>query len=215
MMEAKFLTSGLPVAERILPANLLDRCTFDNRLLFVLGHELAHGLGPSKIKKDGREIPFEVALKDLHSCLEEAKADMLGARLLSHFRSKNLIDDKTLEGILSTEIVAFFNQWNKGFTEAHARGNLIEYNWLKELNALRYDRVTKKYEIDFERCIDAMSKLSTELLNLQIAGDYERAKSFMKNWGNVPVEVPQILESLSDIPSAVNPRWDLSGLKQP
>ncbi len=213
MMEAKFSTLALPIAERLLPLNLLDQYTFDNRLLFVLGHELAHGLGPSKIKVDGREMPFEVALKDLHASLEEAKADMLGVRLLDYFRSRNLISDKTLEGIVATEIIAYFQGWRHGFTEAHARGGLIEYNWLRAANALRYNRGTKRYEIDSSRCIEAMSLLSTEFLNLQVAGDYERAKAFMEQWGSVPGELPEIIESLSDIPTAVNPVWDLSGLK--
>ena len=213
MMEAKFSTGSLPTAERILPKNLADKCTFDNRLLFVLGHELAHGIGPNKVNVNGREIPFEVALKDLHSSIEEAKADVLGMRLLDYFRKQNVIDDNTLEGILSTEIVAFFQQWNKGFTEAHARGNLIEYNWLKQSGALRYDQATEKYEVNTEKCINSLSNLSTEFLNLQVEGNYEKAKAFMEHWGTVPPELPPIIERLPDIPAAVVPVWDLSGLR--
>lgn len=213
MMEAKFYTEVLPVVERILPARFVEHCNFDNLFKFVLGHELAHGLGPSKIRVGDREMPFEVALKDLHSSLEEAKADMLGIRLLDYFRSRGILDNETLVGIVATEIAAHFRQWRHGFTEAHARGGLIEYNWLKAADALRYDNAAKKYEIDPERCIDAMSRLSTEFLNLQIAGDYEHAKAFMKHWGTIPSELPPIIESLSDIPTAVNPVWDLSELK--
>lgn len=209
MMEAKFNTIALPIAERILPADVAEKYVFNNRLLFVLGHELAHGLGPSKIKVDGREMPFEVALKDLHSSLEEAKADALGIRLLNYFRHRGIIDDETLLAIISTEIVAFFQGWKHGFTEAHARGNLIEYNWLKAAGALRYDSIAKKYEINPTRCIMAMSRLSTEFLNLQIAGNYDRAKAFMEHWGTVPAELPFIVEGLSDIPTAVSPIYEL------
>lgn len=213
MMEAKFYTEVLPVAERILPARFVKHCKFDNLFKFVLGHELAHGLGPSKIRVGNREMPFEVALKDLHSSLEEAKADMLGIRLLDYFRSRGILDDETLAGIVVTGIAAHFRQWRHGFTEAHSRGELIEYNWLKTANALYYDTATKKYEIDPERCIDAMSRLSTEFLNFQITGDYEHAKAFMEHWGSVPSELPPIIESLADIPTAVSPVWDLSELK--
>lgn len=209
MMEAKFNTIALPTAERLLPADVAEKCVFGNRLLFVLGHELAHGLGPSKVKVGDREMPFEVALKDLHSSLEEAKADMLGARLLRYFHNRGLIDDNAFLGILSTEIVAFFHGWKQGFTEAHSRGNLIEYNWLKASDALRYDSAAKKYEIDPIRCIMAMSRLSTEFLNLQIAGDYERAKDFMEHWGSISPELPEIVEGLADIPTAVSPIYEL------
>jgi len=213
MMEAKFFATALPIAERTLPTNIAAECVFDNRLLSVLGHELAHGLGPSRIRVGNREMPFEVALKDLHSSLEEAKADMLGIRLLNHFRSRGLLDDKTLAAIISTEIVSYFQVWKHGFTEAHARGSLIEYNWLKAAKALRYNTSTKKYEIDPERYLNAISRLSTELLNLQIAGDYDHAKAFMDYWGTVPSELPPIIESLSDIPTAVSPVWNLSELR--
>jgi len=213
MMEETFSTVALPIAERILPADTAAKCVFGNRLLFVLGHELAHGLGPSKIKVGGREMPFEVALKDLHSCLEEAKADMLGIRLLNYFRSQNLMGDEMLLGALLTGITKYFQGWRHGFTEAHARGSLIEYNWLKTANALHYNSISKKYEVDPERCLDAMSRLSTEFLNLQIAGDYDRAKAFVKQWTHVPPEIPSIIEDLKDIPTAVSPVWDLSELK--
>lgn len=210
MMEAKFNTIALPIAERLLPASVAEKCVFGNRLLFVLGHELAHGLGPSKIKVGDREMPFEVALKDLHSSLEEAKADMLGVCLLKYFHNRGLIDDETFLGVLSAEIVAFFQGWKHGFTEAHSRGNLIEYNWIKAAGALHYDSVTKKYEIDPTRCIMAMSRLSTEFLNLQIAGDYERAKAFVEHWGAISPELPEIVEDLADIPTAVSPIYELS-----
>jgi hypothetical protein len=212
MMEAKFSTLAAPIAKRILTEDALARCTFQNRLLFVLGHELAHGLGPSFITVDGKDIPFETALKDLHSCLEEAKADTLGLRLLNYFCHRRLIDDETLEGIMATILAAFFQSWRHGFKEAHARGDLIEYNWLKARDGLRYDATTKKYRIYPKRFLSAMSDLSTEFLNLQTAGDYERAQHFMEVWGTVPPELPEIIASMDDIPTAVMPVYDLSAL---
>lgn len=210
MMEAKFYTEVLPVAERILSARDAELCTFDHLFKFVLAHELAHGLGPSKIKVGDREMPFEVALKDLHSALEEAKADMLGVRMLNYFRNRGILDDETLVGVVVTELASHFRQWRHGFTEAHSRGELIEYNWLKAANALRYDSKLKKYEIDPERCIEAMSSLSTEFLNLQVTGDYDRAKAFMEHLGTVPDELPLIVEGLTDIPTAVSPIFELN-----
>lgn len=210
MMEAKFYTEVLPVAERILPAKSVDLCTFDNLFQFVLGHELAHGLGPSKIKVGDREIPFEVALKDLHSTLEEAKADALGVRLLNYFRNRGILDDEMLVGIVVTEFASHFRHWRHGFAEAHSKGELIGYNWLKAANALRYDSKRKQYDIDPERCVDAMIRLSTEFLNLQVAGDYDRAKAFMEHWGTIPEELPPIIESLADVPTAVSPIFEIN-----
>lgn len=213
MMEAKFVTLTLPIAERLLPPDDFAQCTFTNRLLFILAHELAHGLGPSMIHVDGREVPFEVPMGDLHSALEEAKADMLGARLLNYFRNRGLLDDETLRGIMAIEIVSYFQTWRHGFTGAHARGHLVEYNWLKDAGAIHFDNTSQTFDIDIEQCVTAMECLSTKLLHLQIAGDYAQAKLFMEHWGTVSSEVSSIIESLHDLPIAVNPVWNVSALK--
>lgn len=211
MMQAKFDTLSRPVAERILSNRDFENYTFNNRLLFVLGHELAHGLGPSKVKVGDREIPFETALRDLHSCLEEAKADMLGVRLLDYFRKRGFLDDQTIHGAVVSEIGAYFQGWRHGFTESHARGCLIEYNWLCHHRAVRYDTVNKVFDIEPERTLEAMKLLSTEFLKLQAAGDYDKAKAFMEHWGGaVPPELPPIIESLSDLPTAVSPIYELN-----
>jgi len=212
MMQAKFETLVRPVAERVLSNRDLARCTFDRRLLFVLAHELAHGLGPSMAKDGGREVQFSVKLGDLHSCIEEAKADMLGARLLGYFRERNLIDDETLAGCIVQDIASYVQSWRQGYTEAHARGHLVEYNWFAHRNAVRYDVAKKVFEIDAERTLAAMCDLSTELLNLEVAGDYARAKAFLDQWSSVPPEIPAILERLGDLPVAVSPIYDASGL---
>ncbi|MDO8676711.1 MAG: hypothetical protein Q7K16_03640 [Candidatus Azambacteria bacterium] len=209
MMQAKFDTLALPIAERILSSRDLDNFNFNNRLLFVLGHELAHGLGPSKVKDGDREIPFETKLGDLHSCLEEAKADMLGVRLLDYFHERRVIDDATLIGAVTTEIVAYMQGWVHGFTEAHSRGSLIEYNWLCSHRAVRYDTVNKTFDIEPWRALKAMKLLSTEFLILQMAGDYGKAKTFMEHWEAIPPELPPIIESLSDLPTAVSPIYEL------
>jgi len=213
MMEAKFSKLTLPIAGRILPTYLQDRCTYRGRLLFVLAHELSHGMGPSTVHVDGRDMPFETAFRDLHSCLEEAKADMLGARLLDYFHSYGLIDDKALEECIVTEIASYFQVWKQGFTESHSRGHLIEYNWLVASKAIRFNETSQKLEINVDACISAMIRLSTKLLNIQVSGDYNKAKDFIEYWSEVPPKIMNILNTLSGIPIAVCPIWNLSGLK--
>lgn len=213
MMQAKYEKLGLPAVERLLRPDLRDHCSFQNRLLFILGHEISHGLGPSRVLVDGREMPFEVALKDLHSSLEEAKADMLGMRLITHFAKCGLIDEDTLAGITIGEIMSPFNSWRHGLTEAHSRGSLIEHNWLRAADAVRHNGTTGFYDVDVPRAIDAMVRLSTEFLKLQVAGDYDRAQRFMNEWSTVPKELPAVLERLSDVPLAVSPVFDLSELQ--
>ena len=138
---------------------------------------------------------------------------MLGMRLLNYFRKRGKIDDETMLGIIISEVASYFQGWRHGFTEAHARGHLVEYNWLKHYGAVRYDTASKTLDINAEKTIKAMELLSTEFLNLQVAGDYDKAKRFMEEWSKIPAEIPLIVESLSDLPTAVSPIYDLTDLE--
>jgi hypothetical protein len=200
MMEAKFSILGTPIAERLMRPDALKHHQFRNRLLFVLGHELAHGIGP---------IGFEIALKDLHSMFEEAKADMLGAALLNHFHKRGLITDDELFGAVVSEVVTFPTGWRTSYTEAHSAGSLIEYNWLKHHGAVSYDENDGRFDIDPEKTLAAMIGLSEEFLKIQLEADYEKASDFVKQWCFVPSEIPQIVERLKDLPIEVHPVWKI------
>ncbi|NIU00206.1 MAG: hypothetical protein GWN01_04470, partial [Nitrosopumilaceae archaeon] len=76
--------------------------------------------------------------------IEEAKADMLGTKMLDYFTNKGVISQRNLEGIVSTQLISFFERFSKGVTEAHSRGNLVEYNWLKNSGGLHYNKTSRK-----------------------------------------------------------------------
>lgn len=205
MMEAKFSEVGRLIAERVLRSADLEHYKFRNRLLFVLGHELAHGLGPGVRTVDGREVSFEVLLQDLHSILEEAKADMLGFALLNHFYGKGLMKPEEVVGCVVTMVVDFVQEWRTGYSEAHSAGSLIEYNWLKHHDAIRYDGNRKIFDVEQERALRAMIDLSNEFIKIQTDGDYNQAAAFVKQWGFVSPEIPGLVARLEDLPVEVHP----------
>jgi hypothetical protein len=205
MMEAKFSKIGQAIAERILKPNDVRYFKFHSRLLFVLGHELAHGLGPGIVRRGNQDVPFEILLRDLHSSLEEAKANALGVALLHYFVKRRLLELDDLIGGVITEIVQYIQEWRTGYTEAHSAGSLIEYNWLREHKALSYDHTNKVFEIEPERMLTAMEKLSDEFLRIQMEGSYDKAKAFVEEWGLVAKEIPEIVAGLGDLPYEVHP----------
>ena len=205
MMEASFKTLGQPISQRILRPEMQKYYQFRNRLLFVLGHELAHGIGPGVREVDGRQISFEILLKDLHSMFEEAKADMLGIALLDHFHKKGLVTTDELLGAVVSEVAAFAPGWRASYTEAHSAGALIEYNWLVHHGAVSYNIHDGVFDIDPEKALAAMIGLSEEFFKIQLEGDYEKATAFVKQWGFIAPEVPGIVERLKDLPITVHP----------
>jgi hypothetical protein len=154
-------------------------------------------------------VGFELALKDLHSMFEEAKADMLGAALLDYFYKKGLLTADELFGAVVSEVITFPMGWRTSYTEAHSAGSLIEYNWLKVHGAVSYDERDGRFEIDPEKTLAAMIGLSEEFLKIQLDADYGKASAFVKQWGSVSPEIPQIVERLKDLPIEVHPVWKI------
>lgn len=203
MMEAKFKI-GEMIAKRVLKPEDLKHYYFRGRLLFVLGHELAHGLGPGTRNVDGREVSFEVLLKELHSSIEEAKADMLGMALLQYFQQKGLVTEEEMKAAVITEMAGFVQGWRASFTEAHSLGSLIEYNWLKSHGAVNFNVETKVFDIEINKTIEAMVLLADEFIRLQTAGNYDQTAEFIKKWGFVSEEIPGLVASLEDLPIEVH-----------
>jgi hypothetical protein len=197
VMEAKFNTLGMKIAERTLKPSDFKRCQFRYQLLFVLAHELSHGIGPTQL---------ETKLKDLHSMLEEAKADTLGIELLTYFLRKGLITKEDLYGSMATHVVASVQGWRMGFSQAHSTGRLVQFNWLKHHGAISYGaEESKVFNINYDSAVQAMITLSHEIIALQIEGDYEKAYVFVKKWSEVSAEITEMISRLEDIPIEVHP----------
>lgn len=207
MLAAKFTTVGIPIAQVILSPDDQKYCTVENRLASNVGHELAHGMGPTMVTHNGQQVRFGVILKDLHSTIEEAKADMLGVRFLEYCRSKGIVDSDVIKGAIATELIVTLMGLRKSFTEAHARGNLVQYNWLKAVDAWHYHEGDGIFVIDYDRALEGMVMLSNTFLQLQLAGNYEQAREFMEKWGEIPPELPEIVKRLEHIPLEVHPRY--------
>ena len=68
----------------------------------ILLHELAHGLGPGRIKVDGRETEVRLELKELYSAIEEAKADVLSVYNIYALVERGVMEPEILEHLPST-----------------------------------------------------------------------------------------------------------------
>jgi hypothetical protein len=204
----KFTSISRPIAERVLRPEDVGCFSVRSRLLWVTAHELAHGLGPTMIERsDGIRVPFEVALGAVHSPLEEAKADVLGAVLSHRFAQQGIVSADDLAGCYVGEIVDFVRQLRVGPEEAHAKGAMLQYNWLRQVDAVRYDGTA--FSVSVDRMAHGLEMLADVLIQLEQAGDPVRANAFMDEWSRPPVEFIDMGQQFKDLPIDVCPQFQL------
>src|SRR5262249_22095932 len=74
VQDAKFQKTLTPIAGRVLATADRGDLSFDAFFTHILAHEMTHGIGPQNNVRQ--------SLKELHSAIEEAKADVTGLFML-------------------------------------------------------------------------------------------------------------------------------------
>ncbi len=197
-MKAKFENILVPIAKEVITESQLKHVTFDAFFSNTMFHETAHGLG-MRNTINGKGTVRE-ALKEHYTTMEEGKADILGLYLVTKLNEMgeadvNMIDEYT------TFMAGIFRSIRFGASSAHGRANLIRFNYFKEKGAFTIE-ADGKYAINFDKMKDAMNSLSTLILTIQGDGDYEKAASFIRQYGIMDTDLQNTLKTIEqkDIP---------------
>ncbi|MEM0154814.1 MAG: hypothetical protein QW814_03200 [Methanothrix sp.] len=200
----KFLSN--PIAKRLLDESQIGLLDENAAFSFVLFHELSHGLGASEAVKEGQKIKVPVALKELFSHIEEARADITGLYCAEYFHKKGILKVRSMDSFyvsyLATNILRGMRM---GLKEAHAMGQAIEYNYIKEHGGIFYDSKKGRFGIDFGKIKSAVTSLCKELNEIEAGGSYEKAKEITEKYCHLPEEVKKAYEEISDIPIEIFP----------
>jgi len=211
VMEAKFKTSGKPIAQMIIDfaqQNLISFAAYFNHTLF---HELAHALGPGIIKgPDGKTQENRLYLKDLYSTIEECKADVVGIWTLLYALDRKIITDFSADDVFVTDVGLLFRSMRFGISEAHGGGAALEWNWYREQGAV-IPSGPGRFRVDFAGFRKAVRSLANELLMIEATGDYDRAQRLVKKYAVSTPEIEQIISQLSDIPVDITPVFVAAG----
>ncbi|GAV56690.1 hypothetical protein CFOL_v3_00232 [Cephalotus follicularis] len=77
--EAKFKHILLPIADACISKEQQELVHFESFFTHCIYHECCHGIGPHTIMlPKGEKSTMRLELQELHSALEEAKADIVG-----------------------------------------------------------------------------------------------------------------------------------------
>lgn len=199
-MKAKFDKILVPMSNVLITPDQRKNINFDAFFENVMFHEVAHGLGISKTL-DGKGLVTE-ALKDVHTSLEECKADILGLYIVTWLNENKQLNDHELMDNYITFMAGIFRSVRFGAASSHGKANMIEFNFFAQNNAFKRN-TDGTYTVNFDNMKKAVSDLGRKILTIQGDGDYEKAKQMLSEMG---IMKPELEKDLTNVSKAGIPR---------
>jgi hypothetical protein len=206
VQEAKFHLVLEPIAKVALPPAQQKNVSFDAFFTHILMHELMHGLGPHNIAVGGRQTTVRQELKETYSAIEEAKADVSGLWALKQLADAGRIDKDIARTMYTTFLASSFRSIRFGVNEAHGRGIAIQLNTFLDRGAF-VAHADGTFTVDDAKIAEAVAALTREIMTLQAAGDYQKAKAMIEKLGVVRPEVQKVLDRLTSVPVDIEPKF--------
>jgi len=213
VQEAKFRSVLLPIARRMLTQQAMVDVSFEPFFTHTLAHELMHGLGPHQIKIQGRSTTPREELKELHSAIEEAKADVTGLfalqYLMDHGRELGLgkllpSDEAAQRQLYTTYLASSFRSLRFGLHDAHGKGMAVQFNSLADKGAF-VQHPDGTFTVDMSKIKTATAELDHDLLTLEAEGNYEGAMKMLDELGVIRPGLQKVLDKLREIPTDIGP----------
>jgi len=210
IQDAKFNKTLIPISQVVLSPAERATLSFDAFFTHILCHELMHGLGPHNITVGNEQTTVRKQLKDLYSAIEEAKADMTGLWALQFMIDKGLFEKSLERSLYSTYLASMFRSVRFGITEAHGRGVAMQFNYLTDEGAIKFDEATGTFSVDDSRIKEAVRKLTHELLTLEAEGSYTKAKEILDKYAVIRPPMKQAFDKLTNVPVDIAPVFPLA-----
>ncbi|HEX8185682.1 MAG TPA: hypothetical protein VF747_13045, partial [Blastocatellia bacterium] len=187
-----------------------SQISFEAFFTHILMHELLHGLGPHNITVDGKQTTVRMQLKELYSAIEEAKADITGLWALQYLIDKGAIERQMERDLYTTYLASSFRSVRFGITEAHGKGQALQFNYLMDEGGIKFNEATRTFSIDTGRIKEAVRKLTHEILTLQAEGSYEKAKALLDKYATIRPDMSKALDKLGGVPVDIEPKFALA-----
>lgn len=202
---AKFEKCWIPIVQKVLAGSDLPYISFDSYFNHVLMHEVAHGLGPGIIKKQGKQTTVNKELKELYSTIEETKADIVGLWNLKLMIDKGVFPQDLKDKMYVTYLGGIFRSVRFGIDSAHGGGNAIQVDYIMEKGGFRFDEQTGRFSVNREKIEGAVKQLAHDVLMIQALGDYNQAKAFIEKYRRISPELKIALKAVEGVPVDIRP----------
>jgi hypothetical protein len=204
-MDARVNYVVLPIGKMLMRPDQANLASMEGYLAVVVMHEMSHGLGPAYSRVNGKQVDIRESIGPLYSGLEEAKADIVGLYGLDWMMNKGIIPKSRAKDFYASHVAGIFRTVRFGVAEAHARAEMMEFNYFVEKGAITREAATGRYAIDFARMPGAVASLAKEILEIEATGDRNRAESWMKKYGTMPADLSAALAKAGSVPVDVDP----------
>ncbi|KAA8540570.1 hypothetical protein F0562_024511 [Nyssa sinensis] len=197
--EAKFKLILQPIADACITKELRDYVDFDSFFTHTICHECCHGIGPHTITlPNGQKSTVRLELQELHSALEEAKADIVGLWALKFLIGQGLLPKGLVKSMYVSFLAGCFRSVRFGLDEAHGKGQALQFNWLFEKGAFIL-HPDETFSVDFAKVESAVESLSREILTIQAKGDKDSAGMLLQKYCKMTQPLKVALEKLEKI----------------
>ena len=193
VMQAKFDNILLPVAKLMITPEQQKYISFTAFFQNTMFHEVAHGLGIKNLVNGTGSV--RQALKEQYSWLEESKADILGLYLVTRLKEMGELDTDLMNNYV-TFAAGIFRSIRFGASSAHAKANLVRFNYFVEKGAISLNS-DGTYQVSFDKMREAMNSLSEIILTMQGDGDYSKVKAMMEEKGIIGKQLQKDLNRIN------------------
>ena len=196
VQEAKFNAILKPIAERFLDNSALDKLSFDAFFRHTILHETGHSLGPKAVFNSTETIIHSLA--ETYAPIEECKADTTSIYLTDWLRNRGELTDAQYDETCATMLAGFFRSMRFGLTQAHARANAIQLNFLLEKGAVSCNDGV--FSVDTSKMPGAISALVQKIMEIEYSGNRSEALAFLDKYAVLSDALSQRLANLVDLP---------------
>jgi len=204
-MDARVNNVVLPIGKLLMREDQANLASMDGYLAVVVMHEMSHGLGPAYSRVSGKQADIRESIGPLYSGLEEAKADIVGLYGLDWLMDKGVLPKTRARDYYASHVAGIFRTIRFGTAEAHAKAEMMEFNYLVEQRAITRDARSGRYVIDFTRFPVAVASLAKELLTIEATGDRARAERWFAKYAAMPTNLKAALDKTASVPVDVDP----------
>jgi hypothetical protein len=202
MMRAKFEKNLVPIANIILNEELLPYIDEDAFITFTTLHEVSHTLGRGYVYGNDK-LEVRTALKERYSAIEECKADILSMYNHLHLLNLKEFDANMIRKAQATYLAGLFRSIRFGTESAHAKANLIQFNYLREKGAIILES-NGKYKIDESKFWEAVKGLANLILITEATGDYAKAGEILSKYAVITPEINNAISKLQSVPRDID-----------